>query len=251
MWLCINAAPHTSCQCRKELGYSLAVSGGAFAFTITLYSIILLGAFEENGPPTVVADRLSASFPNLLNLGVHYRVREVIEEADKWVSTPENFVPSTYLLDLRETLDGLRRVGFKLTRGYKDSGVLLCVFKKAGGYYLGQSRMGTWARCCVFWHLADVGGSQYIIDGKIKLKNDATLESFSETGLKFADGSELPADVVVFCTGYAGPLQPEGNILIQKILKPRKCSWRRSKDFGPRPFRGCGGNLGFEWWRRV
>lgn len=49
--------------------------------------------------------------------------------------------------------------------------------------------------------VVDVGGSQYVIDGKIKLKNDATLESFTETGLKFADGSELPADVVVFCTG--------------------------------------------------
>ena len=40
-----------------------------------------------------------------------------------------------------------------------------------------------------------------MIDGKIKLKNNATLESFTETGLKFDDGSELPADVVVFCTG--------------------------------------------------
>jgi len=49
--------------------------------------------------------------------------------------------------------------------------------------------------------IADVGGSQYVIDGKIKLKNNATLESFTETGLKFDDGSELPADVVVFCTG--------------------------------------------------
>lgn len=41
-----------------------------------------------------------------------------------------------------------------------------------------------------------------MIDGKIKLKNDTALEGFTETGLKFADGSELPADVVVFCTGY-------------------------------------------------
>jgi len=49
--------------------------------------------------------------------------------------------------------------------------------------------------------IADVGGSQYVIDGKIKLKSDAALEGFTETGLKFADGSELPADVVVFCTG--------------------------------------------------
>lgn len=40
-----------------------------------------------------------------------------------------------------------------------------------------------------------------MIDGKIKLKSNADLEGFTETGLKFSDGSELPADVVVFCTG--------------------------------------------------
>lgn len=47
----------------------------------------------------------------------------------------------------------------------------------------------------------DVGASQKIIDGKIKLKNDAALERFTKNGLKFADGSELPADVVLFATG--------------------------------------------------
>jgi NAD(P)H-nitrite reductase large subunit len=47
----------------------------------------------------------------------------------------------------------------------------------------------------------DVGGSQYVIDGKIKLKSKSAMEGFTEKGLKFADGSELEADLVVFCTG--------------------------------------------------
>ena len=46
-----------------------------------------------------------------------------------------------------------------------------------------------------------MGGSQYIIDGKIKLKNDSQIKEFTESGLKFENGSELPADVVIFCTG--------------------------------------------------
>lgn len=41
------------------------------------------GLFEESGPPTAVADRISASFPNLLNVGLHYRNTSVIEEVDK------------------------------------------------------------------------------------------------------------------------------------------------------------------------
>jgi hypothetical protein len=51
----------------------------------------------------------------------------------------------------------------------------------------------------------DTGGSQLVIDGKIKLKNDAIIEGFTESGLKFTDGSELQSDVVVFATGYRIP----------------------------------------------
>lgn len=47
----------------------------------------------------------------------------------------------------------------------------------------------------------DVGTSQMIVDGKIKLKNDSLIERFTAGGLKFENGSELPADVVVFATG--------------------------------------------------
>ena len=48
----------------------------------------------------------------------------------------------------------------------------------------------------------DVGASQMIIDGKIKLKNDAQISRFTEKGLKFEDGSTLDADAVVFATGW-------------------------------------------------
>lgn len=40
-----------------------------------------------------------------------------------------------------------------------------------------------------------------IIDGKIKLKSGTPIEHFTKDGLKFADGSELKADVVIFATG--------------------------------------------------
>ena len=48
----------------------------------------------------------------------------------------------------------------------------------------------------------DVGGSKYIIDGRIKLKgNCGSIKEFTEKGLRFDDGTELDADVVTFCTG--------------------------------------------------
>ena len=46
-----------------------------------------------------------------------------------------------------------------------------------------------------------MGGSQYIIDGKIKLKGGTQIKEFTEGGLTFEDGTQLAADVVLFCTG--------------------------------------------------
>jgi len=41
-----------------------------------------------------------------------------------------------------------------------------------------------------------------IIDGKIGLKNNSTIKEFTETGLRFEDGSTLDADLVVLATGF-------------------------------------------------
>ncbi|KAH7888534.1 FAD/NAD(P)-binding domain-containing protein [Phlebopus sp. FC_14] len=126
-----------------------------------------LGLFWEGGPPTDIADRVNASYPNKLVKLLHQRVAKDVADADK------------------ELLDGLRRVGFKLTLGPDDSGFVILAWEKAGGYYL------------------DVGASQMIIDGKIKLKSDGPIKCFTPTGLLFEDGSTLEADVVIFATGYS------------------------------------------------
>jgi len=57
-------------------------------------------------------------------------------------------------------------------------------FQRGGGYYI------------------DVGASRLIIDGKIKVKQGQEISSILPTGLKFADGSTLEADEIVFATGY-------------------------------------------------
>ena len=86
--------------------------------------------------------------------------------------------------------------------GYKESGLIPSVLAKAGGYYMGS---------CIYFNYSyllrvnvivlDVGGSQYIIDGKIKLKSGTEIKGFTEGGLTFEDGTQLAADVVLFCTG--------------------------------------------------
>ncbi|KAK7555626.1 flavin-containing monooxygenase [Phyllosticta citricarpa] len=52
-------------------------------------------------------------------------------------------------------------------------------------------------------HWFDVGASQLLFDGRVRVKRGA-VSGFSPTGLRFADGSALDADVVVLATGFVG-----------------------------------------------
>ena len=48
----------------------------------------------------------------------------------------------------------------------------------------------------------DTGASKLIAEGKIKLKTDSVIKSFTESSIVFENGTELAADVVVFATGW-------------------------------------------------
>ncbi|KAI0074817.1 FAD/NAD(P)-binding domain-containing protein [Panus rudis PR-1116 ss-1] len=125
--------------------------------------------YWEGGPPSEVADRIDNSFPIYFGKLLAQRTCEAIHQADK------------------PLLDALHKVGYRTNYGEDGSGFMFLALKRAGGYYL------------------DVGACQMIADGKIKIKNDSRLERFTKTGLKFEDGSELEADVVLYATGYVRP----------------------------------------------
>ena len=73
---------------------------------------------------------------------------------------------------------------FGLDKGPMDSGLLMKYFQRGGGYYI------------------DVGASQLIIDGKIKIKQGQEISQILPNGMEFADGDKLEADEIVFATGY-------------------------------------------------
>ena len=100
----------------------------------------------------------------------------------------------------RELLQGLKSKGFRLNFGEDNSGFFPQFWKRGGGYYLGKDSRLSCEYCLEHFH-PDVGASQLIIDGKIKLKSGSQISHFTKEGIVFEDGSSLPADVVVFATG--------------------------------------------------
>lgn len=49
---------------------------------------------------------------------------------------------------------------------------------------------------------------------QIKTKSDAHPTRYTPTGLEFSDGTELPADVIVFTTGFVGNMRHNVSALV-------------------------------------
>ncbi len=79
--------------------------------------------------------------------------------------------------------DGLEKAGFWLDWGDDNSGLFMKYLRRGSGYYI------------------DVGASQLIIDGKIKLAH-GNVREITEEAVVLEDGTVLPADVIVYATGY-------------------------------------------------
>ncbi|GJE89350.1 NAD(P)/FAD-dependent oxidoreductase [Phanerochaete sordida] len=100
----------------------------------------------------------------------------------------------------RETLDGLTRAGYSLRNGKPDDcGVYKLFCERGGGYYI------------------DGGACQKIIDGKIKIKSGVAVERITASGVAFADGSELPADVIIVATGFDDARVPIVNLVGKEV----------------------------------
>jgi putative flavoprotein involved in K+ transport len=123
----------------------------------------------EAGITTEIADLTVASIPLRLLPSFQKPVYEAIRERDKAL------------------YEGLDRVGFKYDFGEDGAGIHAAYLRRGAGYYI------------------DVGASQLVIDGAIKLKSPATIERIAERTVLLSGGSVLPADLIVLATGY-GPM---------------------------------------------
>lgn len=113
----------------------------------------------------------------------------------------------------------LRRVGFMLDFGDDGSGLFMKYLRRGSGYYI------------------DVGASDLIADGQIKLKSGVNIEQIKENSVVLTDGTELPADLIVLATGYGSMNGWAAKIISQEVAdKVGKC-WglgsNTTKDPGP------------------
>ncbi len=111
-------------------------------------------------------DLIATSMPTPLAKKTHVMLTEQSKELDK------------------ELLDGLRRVGFKLDFGEAGTGWQFKYLTRGGGYYF------------------NVGCSNLIVEGAIKLKQFDDIDSFTANCAQMKDGTTISADLIVLSTGY-------------------------------------------------
>ena len=82
--------------------------------------------------------------------------------------------------------DRLARVGFKLDFGEDGSGWQFKYLTRGGGYYF------------------NVGCSDLVAEGKIKLVQYSDLDAYTAEGARMTSGATLGADLIVLATGFKG-----------------------------------------------
>jgi putative flavoprotein involved in K+ transport len=167
-----NNSAHDICAALYEAGVDVTMVQRSTTHIVRSDSLMesIADLYSERaargGMTTAKADLIFASLPYKVLAGLQKPVYDKIRKDDA------------------DFYAGLTKVGFRLDFGDDDSGLFMKYLRRGSGYYI------------------DVGASQLIIDGKVKLVA-GQVEEITPNGVKLDDGKELPADVLVYATGYS------------------------------------------------
>jgi hypothetical protein len=95
-----------------------------------------------------------------------------------------------------QQFDALDKAGFRVDR-YGD--LLTNLYIRAGGHYV------------------DIGNCARIVNGEVKIKTQQVKE-LTVDGLRFEDGSELNADLLVLCTGFEHDFSKDAAQIVGKEI---------------------------------
>jgi putative flavoprotein involved in K+ transport len=167
-----NNSAHDICADLWENGAQVTMvqrSSTHIAKSDTLMDLALGGLYSEaavkSGVDTDKADLIFASLPYKALPALQIPVYEQMKERDA---------------DLYQRLE---EAGFMLDFGEDGSGLFVKYLRRGSGYYI------------------DVGASELVADGRVKLKTGA-IEHVEADGIVMADGTKLKADLIVWATGY-------------------------------------------------
>ncbi|WP_151718398.1 NAD(P)-binding domain-containing protein [Gemmobacter serpentinus] len=203
-----NNSAHDICAALWENGADVTMvqrSSTHIVKSDSLMEVCLGGLYSEqavaNGITHDKADMIFASVPYKIMADFHVPQYDEIKKRDAGFYA------------------ALEKAGFMLDFGDDESGLFMKYLRRGSGYYI------------------DVGACDLIIDGSIKLQSGKGISHLTENAVVLDDGTELPADLVVYATGYGSMNGWAADLISQDVAdKVGKC-WGlgsdTTKDPGP------------------
>ncbi len=202
-----NNSAHDICAALWEHGTDVTMVQRSPTHVVksdSLMEIALAPLYSEEavaaGMTTEKADTTFASLPYAIMADLQIPVYEQIRERDA---------------DFYERLE---KAGFRHDWGEDNSGLFMKYLRRGSGYYI------------------DVGASDLVAGGEIKLKV-GQVDHLTETGVVTDDGTELPADLVVYATGYESMNGFVADLISQEVADKVGKVWGlgsgTAKDPGP------------------
>ncbi|UCZ61659.1 NAD(P)/FAD-dependent oxidoreductase [Mycolicibacterium phocaicum] len=202
-----NNSAHDICKALYENGVDVTMLQRSSTHVVKSDSLMELGLgdlYSERavaaGMTTEKADLTFASLPYAIMADFQRPIYDAIRVRDK------------------DFYDRLEAAGFELDFGDDDSGLFMKYLRRGSGYYI------------------DVGACELVADGSIKLAH-GQVSHLTENAVVLADGTELPADVVVYATGYGSMNGWAADLMGQEIADRVGKVWGlgsgTAKDPGP------------------
>ncbi|BBZ55483.1 NAD(P)/FAD-dependent oxidoreductase [Mycolicibacterium phocaicum] len=202
-----NNSAHDICKALYENGVDVTMLQRSSTHIVKSDSLMELGLgdlYSERavaaGMTTEKADLTFASLPYAIMADFQRPIYDAIRERDK------------------DFYARLEAAGFELDFGDDDSGLFMKYLRRGSGYYI------------------DVGACELVADGSIKLAH-GQVSHLAENAVVLADGTELPADVVVYATGYGSMNGWAADLMGQEIADRVGKVWGlgsgTAKDPGP------------------
>jgi putative flavoprotein involved in K+ transport len=206
-----NNSAHDICAALWEVGADVTMVQRSTTHIVRSDSLMEIGLGDlyseralANGVTTRKADMIFASLPYRIMHEFQIPVYDAIKERDA------------------EFYAALEKAGFMLDFGADGSGLFMKYLRRGSGYYI------------------DVGACELVINGGIKLKSGVEIDEMTETGVKFTDGTELPADLIVHATGYGSMNGWAADLISQEVADKVGKVWGLGSDTpkDPGPWEG-------------
>ena len=202
-----NNSAHDICKALYENGVDVTMLQRSSTHIVKSDSLMELGLgdlYSERavaaGMTTEKADLTFASLPYAIMADFQRPIYDAIRLRDK------------------DFYSRLEAAGFDLDFGDDDSGLFMKYLRRGSGYYI------------------DVGACELVANGSIKLAHGA-VSHLTADAVVLEDGTELPADVVVYATGYGSMNGWAADLMGQEIADRVGKVWglgsNTAKDPGP------------------